>query len=83
MKKLVSAAIVVLIYFWAVAPTESAIGPGSVIFSRTKWVSATEPTCGESTRGTVVYVAGGAGVADTFRICTKDAANAYAYRALY
>jgi hypothetical protein len=51
---------------------------GAVAFS-----TIAEPSCAAATRGQVVYVAGGAGVADTFRICTKDGADAYAYRALY
>lgn len=42
-----------------------------------------EPACSASTRGGVIYVAGGASVADTFRICRKDAADVYAYVALY
>jgi hypothetical protein len=51
---------------------------GAVAFS-----TIAEPSCAAATRGQLVYVAGGAGVADTFRICTKDGADAYAYRALY
>lgn len=43
----------------------------------------TEPTCNATNRGALVLVRGGAGVADTVRICTKDAAGAYAYRALF
>lgn len=42
-----------------------------------------EPTCNATNRGTLAMVQGGAGVADTVRICTKDAADAYAYRALF
>lgn len=42
-----------------------------------------EPACVVGTRGYVVFTIGGAGVADTLRICTKDAANVYAWRALY
>jgi hypothetical protein len=47
------------------------------------WASFAEPTCAAGIRGTVNYVAGGAGVVDTFRVCTKDAANAYAWRVIY
>lgn len=47
------------------------------------WGSTTEATCASGTRGQVVMVQGGAGVADTFRICKKDAADAYAWTALY
>lgn len=42
-----------------------------------------EPTCDATTRGMVVYVAGGAGVADTLRVCRKDAGDVYAWTALY
>jgi hypothetical protein len=42
-----------------------------------------EGTCDVTNRGRVVMVQGGAGVADTFRICAKDALNAYAWTALY
>lgn len=48
-----------------------------------QFATGTEPTCNAGNKGAVVYVAGGAGVADTLRICSKDAADAYAYRALY
>lgn len=47
------------------------------------WGSTSEATCASGTRGQVVMVQGGAGVADTFRICKKDAADAYAWTALY
>lgn len=45
--------------------------------------NSAEPACSSTIRGTVVLVEGGVGVADTFRVCTKDAADAYAYRALF
>lgn len=48
-----------------------------------QWGSVAEPTCNSSNRGKLAMVQGGAGVADTFRVCTKDAADAYAYRALF
>jgi hypothetical protein len=47
------------------------------------FASGTEATCNSSTRGYVVMVQGGVGVADTFRICRKDAADAYAWTALF
>jgi len=47
------------------------------------WASVAEPTCAAGIRGTVNYVAGGAGVVDTFRVCTKDVADAYAWRVIY
>ena len=48
-----------------------------------KLVSIAEPTCDATSRGTVTAVFGGVGVADTLRICRKDAANSYAWTALY
>lgn len=44
-----------------------------------RWQTAAEPTCNASHRGVINYVAGGAGVLDTFKICRKDAADAYAW----
>jgi hypothetical protein len=40
------------------------------------------PTCGAAVRGTIWYVAGGTGVADTISICAKSSADAYAWRAM-
>jgi hypothetical protein len=48
-----------------------------------QWASGTEPACNAAARGAVVFVAGGAGVKDTFRVCAKDAADVYAYRVIY
>jgi hypothetical protein len=45
--------------------------------------SGTESTCNSTNRGALVMTRGGAGVADTVRVCTKDAADVYAYRALF
>jgi hypothetical protein len=56
---------------------------GDIAFRIATWGSGTEGTCDATTRGQVVMVQGGAGVADTLRICRKDAANAYAWTALY
>jgi hypothetical protein len=42
-----------------------------------------EPACAVAVRGFVVFVQGGAGVADTLRVCTKDGADAYGWRALF
>lgn len=39
----------------------------------------TRPACDSTHRGTIWYDAGGAGVADEFTICCKDAANSYAW----
>lgn len=41
------------------------------------------PTCDAAARGTTWYVAGGAGVLDTFEICRKDAADAYLWVTLF
>ena len=48
-----------------------------------RWASGTEGTCNASNRGRVVMVYGGAGVADTFRVCVKDATDTYAWKTLY
>lgn len=40
------------------------------------------PTCASGIRGTLWYVQGGAGVADTIDICAKAAADTYAWNAL-
>lgn len=48
-----------------------------------QFASDSEPTCNAGNRGKLVMVQGGAGVADTFRICAKNAADAYAWTALY
>jgi hypothetical protein len=45
-------------------------------------LSGSEGTCSSSTRGRMVMVFGGSGAADTVRICSKDAAGAYAWRTL-
>lgn len=38
-----------------------------------------KPACDSTSRGTIWYTPGGAGVADTFEKCRKDAADAYAW----
>lgn len=43
----------------------------------------TKPTCAAGIRGSIWYDAGGAGVLDTFEVCRKDAANAYAWVTLF
>lgn len=48
-----------------------------------KLATGTRPTADAAHRGTVFYVAGGAGVADTLEICRKDAADNYAWVALF
>lgn len=56
---------------------------GDIAFRIATWGSGTEGTCDATTRGQVVMVQGGTGVADTLRVCAKDAADAYAWTALY
>lgn len=45
--------------------------------------ASTKPTCDSAARGQLFYVAGGAGVADTYEVCTKDNADAYAWRTIF
>ena len=61
----------------------SANSNGTILARIHTWANGTEGTCDATLRGQVVMVQGGAGVADTFRVCRKDAANAYAWTALY
>ena len=61
----------------------SANSNGTILARIYTWANGTEGTCDATLRGQVVMVQGGAGVADTFRVCRKDAANAYAWTALY
>jgi hypothetical protein len=56
---------------------------GQVLMKHLQMETLAEPTCNAANRGSIVYVAGGAGVADTLRVCSKDASDNYAYRALY
>ncbi len=52
-------------------------GTGAIQF-----ISAAESTCDVGNRGKFVYVAGGAGVADTVRMCGKNAADVYSFEAV-
>lgn len=45
--------------------------------------SDAKPTCDSSQRGKFYLTQGGAGVADTAEVCTKDASDVYAWRSLY
>ncbi len=45
--------------------------------------SNTPPTCSSSNRGRIWHVFGNAGVKDQVSVCAKDAADSYAWRALY
>jgi hypothetical protein len=44
--------------------------------------SGAKPACDATTRSRRWYVEGGAGVADTYEVCMKDGANAYAWKVL-
>jgi hypothetical protein len=48
-----------------------------------QYTTATKPTCNSSNRGFNWFVAGAGGVKDTFEVCAKDAADAYAWRVIY
>lgn len=48
-----------------------------------KIATGTKPTCDSTYRGTLYYVAGGAGVADTYEVCKKDAGDAYAWASIF
>jgi len=48
-----------------------------------QYTTGTRPTCDSTNRGYTWYVAGGAGVADTFEVCRKDAGDAYAWVTLF
>lgn len=61
----------------------NSIQPRDLRVRRQVYANGTEPACNSTNRGYLVVVQGGAGVADTVRICTKDAADAYAYRSLF
>lgn len=47
------------------------------------FTSGAQPTCDSTIRGGMWRILGGAGVADTFEICRKDAADAYAWVTLF
>lgn len=42
-----------------------------------------KPTCASGVRGTVWYVQGATGTADTFEVCAKDSAGIYSWRTLF
>ncbi len=49
---------------------------------RVNQANAAKPTCNADNRGRVYYLDGAAGVADTYEICGKDAADVYAWKAI-
>lgn len=57
---------------WAQIPSDGGL----------QYLTGTRPTCDATHRGTVFYVAGGGGVADTHESCVKDAADVYAWSSL-
>jgi hypothetical protein len=56
---------------------------GTVEIPIAKLANSVEATCDATARGQVVMVHGGAGVADTLRVCRKDASDNYAWTGLY
>jgi len=46
-------------------------------------LTGTKPTCDSTKRGYIFFVAGGAGVADTYEACDKDDADVYAWRDIH
>ncbi|HTM49907.1 MAG TPA: hypothetical protein VL285_14545 [Bryobacteraceae bacterium] len=48
-----------------------------------QYADGTRPACDEAHRGLTWYVAGGAGVKDTFALCGKDAGDVYAWQGIY
>jgi len=48
-----------------------------------QWLTGARPTCDAAARGSVWYVAGGTGVADTFEVCVKSAADTYSWVTLF
>jgi hypothetical protein len=55
---------------------------GAISALELRLLNGSEGTCSSSTRGRMVMVFGGSGAADTVRICSKDAADAYAWLTL-
>jgi hypothetical protein len=56
---------------------------GTLLLTAVQWQTGTRPTCNSGNRFKVWAVAGGAGVLDTFEVCRKDAADAYAWVSLF
>ena len=57
-------------------------GTAKVTAKGMQYKTGTRPTCDSSSKGTIWYVAGGAGVADTIEMCGKSAADTYSWVAL-
>jgi len=56
---------------------------GDATFASVQWVTGTRPTCNAANRFKTWAVAGAAGALDTFEVCRKDAADAYAWVSLF
>jgi hypothetical protein len=48
-----------------------------------QFANKAEVTANAANRGTITYVAGGAGVADTLRVCVKDETDTYMWVPLF
>lgn len=65
------------------------LGDGALLFeiepdgSFRSLPTGTRPTCASGIRGTYWYTQGGTGVKDAVEVCTKDAADVYAWRVIY
>ena len=56
---------------------------GVVAATGVKLGAGAEGACDAANRGRTAMIQGGAGVADTIRVCAKDAADSYGWRTLY
>lgn len=65
--------------FYSEGATSKNFFEGLVQAGRLDFMNGTEGTCDATTRGETQMVEGGAGVADTVRVCVKDAGDSYAW----
>lgn len=64
--------------------TNGFVFDGDVILNnKLKLGSVASYTCNSAARGHLNYIAGAAGAKDILQVCTKDAADAYAWRTIY
>lgn len=63
--------------------TNGSTGDGKITTQGVGLVTGAEPACAAGIRGTIWYVAGGGGIADTVKVCAKDVGDVYAWRVLY
>jgi len=66
--------------FSAVAPSQKLEVDGGL---RLSTATVKPATCNAAVRGTIWFTRGGVGVADKLEVCSKDASENYAWRALY